>query len=277
VALERQNIEKRDFPIGRRGYDPEAVDAHLSALAAEVEQLKLASRQARPETVSSAASEQVRAILEAAEATAADLQRQAEDEAREIRAQAAADAQAARERATSQARDYVGRVSESAGVMLQRLDAMESEIGAVLEMLRSGGERLRSDLGLLDINLVDVREAVEVRPRREPEADVAAVEFAGISSADSDEAVVLATVEAPAVLEPAADPAAVIEIARAAVAQPAEAAATVAEDDEGARLIALNMALNGTPRAETERYLADNFELSDRASLLDDVYASVES
>ena len=34
------------------------------------------------------------------------------------------------------------------------------------------------------------------------------------------------------------------------------------EDTEGARLIALNMALNGTPREETDRYLAENFELT---------------
>jgi hypothetical protein len=36
------------------------------------------------------------------------------------------------------------------------------------------------------------------------------------------------------------------------------------------------MALNGTPRDETDRYLAENFELHDRARLLDEVYASVE-
>jgi hypothetical protein len=36
------------------------------------------------------------------------------------------------------------------------------------------------------------------------------------------------------------------------------------------------MALNGTPREETDRYLADHFELDDRGQLLDEVYASVE-
>jgi len=43
--------------------------------------------------------------------------------------------------------------------------------------------------------------------------------------------------------------------------------------DEGARLVALNMALNGAPREETDRYLAENFELADRQAVLDDVYA----
>ena len=47
------------------------------------------------------------------------------------------------------------------------------------------------------------------------------------------------------------------------------------EDAEGARLVALNMALNGTPREETEQYLSDNFALPDPAGLLDDVYAQV--
>ncbi|MGH2930530.1 MAG: hypothetical protein ACRDL8_20170, partial [Solirubrobacteraceae bacterium] len=49
-----------------------------------------------------------------------------------------------------------------------------------------------------------------------------------------------------------------------------------ADEAEGARLIALNMALNGTPREETARYLLENFQLSDAGGLLDEVYASVE-
>ena len=50
-------------------------------------------------------------------------------------------------------------------------------------------------------------------------------------------------------------------------------AGRAADDVEAsARLIALNMALNGTPREETDRYLAENFELSDRRGLLDEVY-----
>ena len=38
-------------------------------------------------------------------------------------------------------------------------------------------------------------------------------------------------------------------------------------------LIALNMALSGTPREETAGYLADRFDLADPEALLDDVYA----
>jgi hypothetical protein len=35
------------------------------------------------------------------------------------------------------------------------------------------------------------------------------------------------------------------------------------------------MALNGTPRDETARYLSQNFELDDQDGLLDEVYARV--
>ncbi len=52
--------------------------------------------------------------------------------------------------------------------------------------------------------------------------------------------------------------------------------ASADDDIEGARLIALNMALNGQTREETDKYLTENFDLSDRAALLDEVYATVE-
>lgn len=45
------------------------------------------------------------------------------------------------------------------------------------------------------------------------------------------------------------------------------------EDEEAARIVALDMALGGTPREETERYLAEHYALADPGALLDDVYA----
>ena len=33
MALDRQSIEKQDFPTARQGYDKAAVDAHLAAIA----------------------------------------------------------------------------------------------------------------------------------------------------------------------------------------------------------------------------------------------------
>jgi DivIVA domain-containing protein len=252
MALERQRIEKKDFPIGRRGYDPEAVDAHLARIAEEVEQLKSANRR-RTETLASAASEQVRAIVEAAESSAAEITRQAEEEAYEIRAEANEEAQATRQQASSQARDYVGQVSESTAVMLQRLDAMENELSSLLDSLKTGANRLNADLQLLEGNLEDVNVAVSPRPKFEPEAP-------GSAPATRPAPVTVAEPE----LEPELEP------------EPELFDAAPEDDAEGARLVALNMALNGTPREETERYLAENFSLGDRDGLLDEVYASVE-
>ena len=269
MALERQTIEKKDFPIGRRGYDPEAVDTHLQSLADEIEELKRSARR-RTETLASSASEQVRSIVEAAETSAADIQRQAEDEAREIRAEASEEARIAREQATGQAREYVGKVSESTAVMMQRLDAMESELGALVESLRTGANRLNADLQLLEGNLSEVSDSVAPRPRFEPEPmapstpiALSAIESAVVIEAELPEAPEEPEFEDEAYAEPALEPA-------------ASEAVPGGEDSEGARLIALNMALNGTPREETDRYLAENFELSNRDLLLDEVYASVE-
>lgn len=314
MPLERQSIEKKDFPIGRRGYDPDAVDAHLSALADEVDELKRTSRR-RVETLASSASEQVRAIVEAAESSAAEIQRQAEEDAQEIRAEANAEARSTRETATAQAREYVGKVSESTTTMLQRLDAMEGELGALTEALRTGANRLNADLQLLEGNLTEVRDAV-APPRFEPEAPAATSSYSagayGEPEAPVDKSPVYEAVAEPADTSAAAEtgieeygqPVETHPAADDASASPAEAtpgaegaaeahgtaehpaaehpaaehpaaAAGGSDDTEGARLIALNMALNGTPREETDRYLAENFQLADRHGLLDEVYASV--
>jgi DivIVA domain-containing protein len=266
VALDRQSIEKKDFPIGRRGYDPEAVDQHLAGLADEVDELKKTSRR-RTETLASAASEQVRAIVEAAETSATDIQRQAEEDAAEIRSEATSEAQRTRDQAAEQARDYVAKVSESTAVMLQRLDAMESELGALIEALRTGSNRLNADVQLLEGNLTDLSDAATPRPRFEPEPDADSPTLAHETPAEVAEAGGAEAEEEEA--EPEAD--------EPAAAEPEPAGAAAGSDDtEGARLIALNMALNGTPREETDKYLADNFNLPDRAGLLDEVYDSVE-
>ena len=285
MPLERQSIERKDFPIGRRGYDPDAVDAHLRALADEVDELKSSSRR-RSETLASTASEQVRTIVEAAENSAAEIERQAEEEAREIRAEASSEAQATREHASAQARDYVGKVSESTATMLQRVDAMESELNALIESLRTGGNRLNADLQLLASNFDAVRQAVSPRLPFEPEPGLTrdAVGAPGVAPASGvapsippagpegpHEIERLGGTAAPDYEQPAAT-------GSGGLAAPAAGTPGNGSDDtEGARLIALNMALNGTPREETDRYLAENFRLSDRARLLDEVYTSVES
>ncbi|HEY4280041.1 MAG TPA: DivIVA domain-containing protein [Conexibacter sp.] len=289
MALDRQSIEKKDFPIGRRGYDPEAVDAHLRDVADEVDGLKRSARQ-RTETVATTASEQVRSVLAAAEAGAAEIVRSAEHEAREIRDDASAEATRTREEANHAAHDYVGRVAEATSSLLQRVDAMQGELNTLLDTLRTGAHRVHADLQLLEGNLGELS-AVAGRPRFEPEpSDTAPVPRGGGARLgvedpdqprrngngvvdpdrlvpDPDAPAVNTTVDGP--------PAAAAPAPSAPTPTPAPPAAGSGEGDAGARLVALDMALSGTPREETDRYLAEHFTVANRDALLDEVYASI--
>ncbi|MDX6720369.1 MAG: hypothetical protein QOJ63_2623 [Solirubrobacteraceae bacterium] len=261
MALDRQSIEKRDFPIGRRGYEPASVDAHLAKVAREIEALQRAARSVpgsdsvgAPATpgasLASIASAQVQAIVEAAETSAASIEREARELAAETEQDAARESQRIRDEAITRSQDHVGKVHEATSLMLQRVDAMESELSALVESLRTGANRLSADLSLLSGNMGELYAA------------------AGHPSPD-----------APLAYEPEVLVEEVVEVV-AITDEPdpgADAGATDGEDDvEGARLIALNMALNGQTRAETDKYLAENFELGDRDALLDEVYATVE-
>lgn len=269
MALDRQKIERKDFPIGRRGYDPDAVDTHLSSLADEIDELKRSARR-RTETLAATASEQVRAIVEAAENSAAAIQRQAEDDAHEIRTEASSEARATREHATAQARHYVGRVSESTAAMVQRLHAMQAEIDALIDALKTGGNRLHADLQMLERNVGDVRDAVGPWPRVEPQAQAERPE-AESAKLQGD---ALQPVQETAVSGPAGESGSGVP-ATGSSASGADAPGNGVGDDESARFVALNMALSGSTREETERYLSENFHVRDQRALIDDVYASV--
>jgi DivIVA domain-containing protein len=299
VPLDRQAIEKRDFPIGRRGYDPAAVDAHLGRLADEMEALTRQVKRRSGDSLAQAASEQVRSIVEAAESSAADIERSAEDEAAQIRSEATRDAERTRADAIERAQGHVGRVSGATGEMLQRVEAMQGELGSLLEQLRTGANRVNADLSLLESNMSDLLTAAQGESHREedlpatPEtesfADAAAEDGPRGHSAPAPAPVPVPPappvesmpLEAPLPSESAPAP------ARPGF-EPLEAPASAPEpvgvrggsdggDVEGARLIALNMALNGQDRDETDRYLAENFDLADRKGLLDEVYASIDA
>jgi cell division septum initiation protein DivIVA len=139
LALDRTSIEKGDFPVSRRGYEPAAVDAHLKALADRFEEVARASPH---EALASTASEQVRGIVAAAESSAAEIRSAAEQQARESARQAAADAERVRGEATRRAEECVAKVRAATQLMLERLDAMEGELEGLLVSLRSGGEAM---------------------------------------------------------------------------------------------------------------------------------------
>jgi DivIVA domain-containing protein len=154
--VDRDAIERRDFPVGRRGYDPAAVDAHLRAVADQIEALRERADAppagAQRPSLSAGASEQVRQILEAAERSAADL----------------------RDRAGREAGDHVARVQEAAGAMRDRLDGLQHELDNLLESLKRSGEMLEHGLARLRENVSEVGGA-EPDPEPAPEPQAAAM------------------------------------------------------------------------------------------------------
>ncbi len=279
MDLDRQAIERKDFPIGRRGYDPDAVDAHLRALAGEFEDIQRTAAHGSPDlSLASSAATQVQSILEAAEATAADIEHNALEEARAVREEADRDADQNREESLERARAHVAAVEQAASGLLERVGSMEGEVGALVESLRAGARRLASDLAAVESGMHELYDAASGHGG----APVAAAPAAATPPPEP--------VQEPAPASVPAEPAAPAEPARPAEPAPsAEAAPPAAPaeppapqqepvpgDLDGARLVALNMALNGESRAETERYLAENFELPDRLKLIDEVYAAVE-
>ena len=186
--MERDEIERHDFPAARRGYDPAAVDAHLRRVADELDR--------RPASLAEGASTQVKAIIEAAESSAQQL----------------------RDDAGREASGHVERVEDAAKEMLDKLDRLQTELDRLLGGLKSTAETLSGSLNELtrDVGTLGGTSAPSGPPQVGERSD----------------------------------------------------------DEAGARLVALNMALEGTPREETARFLAEHYALGDLDALLDDVYTS---
>ena len=88
-----------------------------ATLAAEVEELRTRSKAARRRRSRSSAGTQVQGILEAAETTAAEIEQRAADDARATREQAAADAERTRADAIARAQAHVAAVSRATAVL----------------------------------------------------------------------------------------------------------------------------------------------------------------
>ncbi|MHB8532750.1 MAG: DivIVA domain-containing protein [Solirubrobacteraceae bacterium] len=296
MDFDRQAIERRDFPIGRRGYDTAAVDAHLRALAAEFQELRRAAEGGNEASLASTAGTHVQSIIEAAEKTAADIERSAQEAARELRESAVRDAERAREEALEKARAHVGAVAHLSTTLLERVGSMDAEVNALVASLRAGAGRLGADLAAVEAGMGELYGAagpIAAQPRQQAVPAPAPPPGTPAPQAAAPPAPAAAPTTAPTPTPVAATGEFEAELSRALRASDAElsnalsvseagpAAAGTAPgqggaDLDGARLIALNMALNGESRAETERYLAENFELPDRLKLVDEVYAAIE-
>jgi hypothetical protein len=141
-----------------------------------------------------------------------------------------------RTEAGDEAREHVQRVSTAARDLLERIGTLDDELVTLMDRLRKDASRLSSELRSLE------RDVSEVGPlEREPEPDEP---------------------EPEPELEPVPEP----EV------EPEAPEDTRPDDEEAARLVALDMALGGSPREETEAYLEEHYALSDPGRLLDDVY-----
>jgi hypothetical protein len=123
---------------------------------------------------------------------------------------------------------------EAAGRLSERADELERRLDELVGGVREAVEGLRADLADL---------------RRQP--------VAAATPADSDEL----------------DDELIAEVEVVAAKEPEVRTQEQAAQPEGARVIALKMALDGSPREDTARYLGENFELADPDALLDEVYA----
>jgi DivIVA domain-containing protein len=240
MALDRTSITRRDFPTNRRGYDPAAVDAHLAALADEVQALERRAV-ASSTPLAAATGEQVRAIVEAAERSVAGMRTDAETEARE----------------------HVARVAEAADELRAKLEQAERDVTSVLTHLREGVGRLHDDLLALQAGAVALGASAEPMPpaaeAEAPEEDVRAPRP-------------LRSVPAP---EPEPEPERAPDPDVPEAAPPPAAAGS--DDTDAARIVALDLALSGTPREEADRIIAGQYSVADRSALLDEVYAAVGS
>ncbi len=294
MDLDRQSIEKRDFPIGRRGYDPAAVDAHLRALASEIEELQRTATGRGSDSLAASAGTQVQAIVAAAEVAAAEIESDARVSAESTRAQAQSDAEKTRADAIARAQAHVAAVGRATATLLERVQALDGETGALVDSLRAGATRLAGDLASVETNMGELYDAASgraagagtvsavsseqaarkiqepLRPQDVPSPPVAASPPPPPpppppprSPAPSSSAPTRASTPPGPVLPTPEE------------AQPAQPAGENGDLD-GARLIALNMALNGDSREQTDKYLAENYEVADRAKLLDEVYAAIE-
>jgi cell division septum initiation protein DivIVA len=176
-----------------------------------------ARRNSSQESLAGTAGDRVRAIIEAAETSAAEIRAEAEAEAERIRA----------------------RAEEGASVLRREV---RGDVQALVGSIREAVDRLRADLDRLEERLGEPEPGPGANP-------------AGGAAGDSEEEPDIALAEDAAVGldEPDAG----------------------GGDVEAARLVALNMALDGASRDDVAQHLRDNYKLADPSPLLDEVFASI--
>jgi DivIVA domain-containing protein len=248
MPLDRHTVTRTDFPMSRRGYDRIAVDRHLDDIAQQLETLQ------RPSSMGATTSAQVQSILDAAESSAAEIERRAWEDASRV--------QAATDDALARARAHITALGEASHVLRQRIEGLLAEVESLEGTLGSlevepGGEQLGAepdDTMAFDPILED--QVAEAALAETPEPRAAEVRFGREQpEVNGNGRTEWFTQGPPAWTGAAVTPAAGAQEAR-----------------ESARLVALNMADGGQPRATTDAYLSGLYGPEERAALLDEIY-----
>lgn len=244
MALDRQSVIRTDFPMSRRGYDRIAVDRHLDEIAQQLDGIE------RPASVGATTSAHVQSILDAAEASAAEIERRAWDDATRVQDEA--------DQALARARVQVQALAAASRSLRERLDGLLNEVEALEGTLAEPGLRTAEGEPAFDPQdtmAFDPIAADDVAAQTAPPAPTLETRF-GRDAPEPDHRTGWLT--------------------QTPVAAPAWSTATTQpagqEARESARLVALNMADGGQPREATDAYLADLYPAAERAALLDEIY-----
>ena len=275
--MEREEIVRDDFPTVRKGWSPEAVEAHLKAVADSVAATGPRPKE-RATPAADAASERVGAVLAAAESAAAEIVEEAEAEADRMLAAAEAEADQIRAAARTESeqtvnaasREASGRVEQAQAAvegLVAQADRLRVQVGALGRDLASNvpgfGSPAAPEPGLDELPETPVTPAGESEPEpaSEPEPPLEAPEPApepspAVTGRPTDDELI-------ARLRPSAD---------APEAEEPSAPAGSGSEQGAARLVAMNMALDGSSREQIAEQLRTEFGGVDGIeSLLDDV------
>lgn len=155
MELDREEIVRADFPTSRKGFSPDAVRAHLEAVAEAAEQAPEPAQEveAAPLSLGEAAGQRVQTILERAELTAGNIEGEARTSAELLtgtaRAEAEetiANAQAEADRILSGAREEAKQATSAATTEAEQATSsarVESE--RILSEARAEAETTRGD------------------------------------------------------------------------------------------------------------------------------------
>jgi hypothetical protein len=164
VTIDRQHIERRDFPLASEGYAREAVDAHLAAIADDLAAME--PHRSTPSLAEEAAA-RVRAIVGEAEARGAEIAREADESAERTRQDTEREMARVREQAVQRTRAEVREIVAALERMGQELTDAERETNRVLSLLRQEGDGLREALSLIDREMDRAYDALRAEGDRE--------------------------------------------------------------------------------------------------------------